>query len=109
MEPELPKLLQMPQWARRPKTPAVRARTCVACRQTQPAETLVRYGASEDGGVRAGAVGGRGAWLCQRGDQAHELLVGDGLRRGLKDRLATADIERILIERRTSNLKGGSR
>ena len=109
MEPEPLKLLQMPQWARRPKTPAVRARTCVACRQTQPAETLVRYGASADGGVRAGAVGGRGAWLCQSGDQAHELLVGDGLRRGLKGRIADADIEQILIERRTDEAKGSSR
>lgn len=109
MELEPLKPLQMPQWARRPKTPAVRARTCVACRQTQPAEALVRYGASADGGVRAGAVGGRGAWLCASGDQAHELLVGDGLRRGLKGRVAAADIERILIERRADELKGGSR
>jgi hypothetical protein len=37
------------------------------------------------------------------------LLVGDGLRRGLKGRIADADIEQILIERRTDEAKGGSR
>ncbi len=109
MELEPLKLLQMPQWARRPKTPAVRARTCVACRQTQPAETLVRYGASADGGVRAGAVGGRGAWLCQSGDDAHDVLIADGLRRGLKGRITAEDLERILIERKAEKAKGGSR
>ncbi len=109
MELEPLKLLQMPQWARRPKTPAVRARTCVACRQTQPAETLVRYGASADGGVRAGAVGGRGAWLCQSGDDAHDVLIADGLRRGLKGRITAEELERILIERKAEKAKGGSR
>lgn len=109
MELEPLKLLQMPLWARRPKTPAVRARTCVACRLKQPMESLVRYGASAEGGVRAGAVGGRGAWLCQSGDKAHELLVGDGLRRGLKGRIAATDVEQILIDRRTDEVKGGSR
>lgn len=109
MELEPLKLLQMPQWARRPKTPAVRARTCVACRQTQPAETLVRYGASADGGVRAGAVGGRGAWLCQSGDDAHDVLIADGLRRGLKGRITAEDLERILIDRKAEKAKGGSR
>ncbi len=109
MELEPLKLLQMPQWARWPKTPAVRARTCVACRQTQPAETLVRYGASADGGVRAGAVGGRGAWLCQSGDDAHDVLIADGLRRGLKGRITAEDLERILIERKAEKAKGGSR
>ena len=98
-----------PQWARRPKTPVVRARTCVACRQTQPMEALVRYGASADGGVRAGVVGGRGAWICRSGDEAHDLLIGDGLRRGLKGRLAAADLEHILIERKSEKAKGGSR
>ncbi|NQW55451.1 MAG: DUF448 domain-containing protein [Chloroflexi bacterium] len=101
MEPELLRCLQWPQRARRPKTPAVRARTCVACRLTQPPETLVRYGASADGAVRAGAVGGRGAWICQSGDEAHDLLIGEGLRRGLKGRIAATDLEQILIERRS--------
>jgi predicted RNA-binding protein YlxR (DUF448 family) len=101
MEPELLRRLQMPQWARRPKTPAVRARTCVACRLTQPLETLVRYGTSANGGVQAGAVGGRGAWICQISDEEHDLLIGDGLRRGLRGRIATTEIEQILIERKS--------
>ncbi|MBJ7360122.1 MAG: DUF448 domain-containing protein [Chloroflexi bacterium] len=73
----------------------------MACRLTQPLETLVRYGASADGVVRAGAVGGRGAWLCQSGDEAHDLLIGEGLRRGLKGRIAATDLEQILIERQS--------
>ena len=107
MEQGLLKLLRTPQWARRPKTPAVRARTCVACRLTQPAETLVRYGASADGGVQTGAVGGRGAWICQSGDGAHDLLIGDGLRRGLRGRIAAAEIEQILIERQRQRNERG--
>lgn len=106
---EPPKLLQMPQRARRPKTPAVRTRTCVACRLKQPMESLVRYGASADGGVHTGAAGGRGAWICQSGDEAHDLLIGDGLRRGLKGRIAAEELERILIERKVEKAKGGSR
>jgi predicted RNA-binding protein YlxR (DUF448 family) len=109
MELELLRLLQMPQWARRPKTPAGRARTCVACRQTQPKETLVRYGASADGGVHTATVGGRGAWICQSGDEAHDALIADGLRRGLKGRITAEDLERILIERKAEKAKGGSR
>lgn len=109
MEQGLLKRLRTPQWARRPKTPAGRARTCVACRLTQPVETLVRYGASADGGVRAGVVGGRGAWICQSGDDAHDVLIADGLRRGLKGRITAEDLERILIERKAEKAKGGSR
>lgn len=101
MEPELLRCLQWPQRARRPKTPAVSARTCVACRLTQPLETLVRYGASADGVVRAGVIGGRGAWICQSGAEAHDLLIGEGLRRGLKGRIAAIDLEQILIERQS--------
>ena len=107
MELEPPKLLQMPQRARRPKTPAVRARTCVACRLTQPVETLVRYGTSVDGGVHTDTVGGRGAWICQIGDEAHDLLIGDGLRRGLRGRIAATEIEQILIERRSQRDERG--
>lgn len=69
----------------------------------------MRYGASTDGGVRAGAVGGRGAWICQSGDEAHDALIADGLRRGLKGRITAEDLERILIERKAEKAKGGSR
>ena len=99
----------MPQWARRPKTPAVRARTCVACRLTQPTEMLVRYGASADGGVHTDTVGGRGAWICRNGDEAHDLLIADGLRRGLKGHVKPEDLEHILFERKSEKAKGGSR
>ena len=109
MEQGLLKCLRTPQWARRPKTPAVRTRTCVACRLTQPVETLVRYGASVDGGVHTATVGGRGAWICQSGDEAHDALIADGLRRGLKGRITAEDLERILIERKVEKAKGGSR
>ena len=107
MEQGLLERLRTPQWVRRPKTPAVRARTCVACRLTQPVETLVRYGASANGGVQTGAVGGRGAWICQSGDEAHDLLIGDGLRRGLRGRIAAAEIEQILIERQRQRNERG--
>lgn len=99
----------MPQWARRPKTPAVRARTCVACRLTQPTEMLVRYGTSVDGGVHTETVGGRGAWICRNGDDAHDLLIADGLRRGLKGRITAEDLDQILIQRKAERTKGGSR
>ena len=109
MEQGLLKLLRTPQRARRPKTPAVRTRTCVACRLKQPMESLVRYGASADGGVHTATVGGRGAWICQSGDEAHDALIADGLRRGLKGRITAEDLERILIERKAEMAKGGSR
>ena len=71
--------------------------------------SLVRYGASEDGGVHANAVGGRGAWICRNGDEAHDRQIGDGLRRGLKGRVTGEDLDRILKERIDEKLKGGSR
>ena len=67
----------------------------------------MRYGASADGGVRAGVVGGRGAWICQSGDEAHDLLIGDGLRRGLRGRITAAEIEQILIERQRQRSERG--
>jgi predicted RNA-binding protein YlxR (DUF448 family) len=67
----------------------------------------VRYGASADGGVRAGVVGGRGAWICQSGDEAHDLLIADGLRRGFRGRIAATEIEQILIERRSQRDERG--
>ena len=109
MEQGLLKRLRTPQWARRPKTPAVRARTCVACRLTQPTEMLVRYGTSVDGGVHTEIVGGRGAWICRNGDDAHDLLIADGLRRGLKGRITAEDLEQILMQRKVETSKGGRR
>ena len=69
----------------------------------------MRYGASADGVVRAGAVGGRGAWICQSGDEAHDALIADGLRRGLKGRITAEDLEQILMQRKAKATKGGSR
>ena len=54
-----------------------------------------------------GAVGGRGAWICQIGDEAHDLLIGDGLRRGLRGRIAITEIEQILIQRRSQRDERG--
>jgi len=79
----------------------------VACRQTQPIEALVRYGASADGGVQAGAVGGRGAWICRSGDEGHDIHIGDGLRRGLKGRIAAEDLDLILSNRTTQRSERG--
>lgn len=72
-------------------------------------ETLVRYGASADGGVHTDVVGGRGAWLCRTSDGAHDLRAADGLRRGLKGRIAMDDLEQILMQREAERTKGGSR
>jgi predicted RNA-binding protein YlxR (DUF448 family) len=54
-------------------------------------------------------VGGRGAWICRNGDEAHDLLIADGLRRGLKGHVKPEDLEHILIERKSEKAKGGSR
>jgi len=67
----------------------------------------VRYGTSADGGVRMGAVGGRGAWVCQSGDAAHDALIGDGLRRGLRGPIATTDLEQIVTERQSQRIERG--
>ena len=71
--------------------------------------SLVRYGASADGGVHTATVGGRGAWICRSGDEAHDVLIAEGLRRGLKGRITAEDLERILVERKAEKAKGGSR
>ena len=71
--------------------------------------SLVRYGAPEGGGVHANAVGGRGAWICRNEDGEHDVQIGDGLQRGLKRRIASEDLDRILKERSDEKLKGGSR
>jgi hypothetical protein len=54
-----------------------------------------------------GAVGGRGAWVCQSGDAAHDALIGDGLRRGLRGRIATTDLEQIVTERQSERIERG--
>lgn len=69
----------------------------------------MRYGASTDGGVHTETVGGRGAWICQSGDEGHDALIADGFRRGLKGRITAEDLVRILNERKAEMAKGGSR
>lgn len=69
----------------------------------------MRYGTSEDGGVHTDSVGGRGAWICRNGDDAHDLLIADGLRRGLKGRITAEDLEQILMQRKVETSKGGRR
>jgi predicted RNA-binding protein YlxR (DUF448 family) len=54
-------------------------------------------------------VGGRGAWICRNGDDAHDLLIADGLRRGLKGRITAEDLDQILMQRKAETTKGGSR
>lgn len=97
----------MRQRARRRKTPIVRMRTCVACRQTVSSAGLVRYGIAAEGQLQKRATGGRGAWVCQSGDAAHEALVGDGLRRGLRSRIADIEVHAVLAEREREGERGG--
>ncbi|MFZ9277633.1 MAG: YlxR family protein [Candidatus Limnocylindrus sp.] len=105
----LGKLRQTSNRARRPKTKGNRVRTCVACRQTKPTEALVRYAASGNGEVRVGAIGGRGAWLCDSGNEAHEALIAEGLRRGLRGNVSPTNVEQIISNRSGVQAKGGSR
>lgn len=47
----------------RPRSEPLRTRTCIGCRRRDVASAFVRLSVS-DGAVRAGASGGRGAYLC---------------------------------------------
>ncbi len=76
-------------------------RMCVACRQMQPKNTLLRVVRTEDGSAvidRTGKRNGRGAYLCAKKECFEKAVKSRALERALEVSLTDAIREGILRE-----------
>jgi len=76
-------------------------RMCVACRQMQPKNTLLRVVRTEDGSAvidRTGKRNGRGAYLCAQKECFDRAMKARAIERALEVSLTDAIREGILRE-----------
>lgn len=70
---------------------------------------MLRVARDAAGSLLIGKPGGRGAWLCLDGDDAHDAAIAPSLARGLRGGVKKKDLEEVAtaVRRRRAQERGG--